>query len=96
VKESQQAAVALEDLLSALWHSEFLLRMGLHRTAIVLLADVSMQYGMSHKCRRLIEGIMPQIINGDDLEQRALATFTLAKCIIVAEKAESEYYIWMD
>ncbi|KAJ7940672.1 hypothetical protein B0H13DRAFT_1939292 [Mycena leptocephala] len=73
--QCDQATSAVDGLLTALWHSEFLGRMNLYRTGIILLADRS---------RRILDEIMPQIISGQDLEQRALACFTLARCIIVA------------
>jgi hypothetical protein len=85
----------------ALWQSEFLCKMGLYRAAIILLADVSLQFGMSRRARKILEEIMPQVledffdretnshtkpqlIEETDLEQRAVACFTLARCIIAA------------
>ncbi|KAJ7582745.1 hypothetical protein C8J56DRAFT_791650 [Mycena floridula] len=80
------SAHAIEQLLTALWHSEFLFRLPLYRTAIILLADVGLEFGMSKRCRRILEEIMPQvIIIGGDREQRALACFTLARCIVATE-----------
>jgi anaphase-promoting complex subunit 5 len=93
----------VEQLLRALWHSEFQCRYGSYRTAIILLADVGLEFGMTKRCKRILEEIMPQVsrllmsrqtsfnalvqvIDGDDLEQRALACFTLARCIIAADE----------
>ncbi|KAI0273378.1 hypothetical protein BC834DRAFT_965918 [Gloeopeniophorella convolvens] len=84
MREVGQAATAVEQLLKALWHSEFQCRYGSYRTGIVLLADVGLEFGMTKRCKRIIEEIMPQIIDGDDLEQRALACFTLARCTIAS------------
>lgn len=98
-----QAATAVEQLLRALWHSEFQCRFGSYRTAIILLADVGLKFGMTKRSKRVLEEIMPQVsapiiwlptilmywfkvIDGDDLEQRALACFTLARCIIAADE----------
>ncbi|GJE95105.1 hypothetical protein PsYK624_112850 [Phanerochaete sordida] len=84
-KEARQAPGAVAPLLNVLWHAEFQQRFGSYRTALVLLADVGLEYGMTAWCRRLLEDVMPQVVNGDDREQRAFACFTLARCIIVAE-----------
>ncbi|KAI0928780.1 hypothetical protein AcV7_008835 [Taiwanofungus camphoratus] len=85
-----QMHTCIEQLLTALWHAEFQCRYGLYRTAIILLADIGLEFGMTKWCRRLIDEIMPQIINGNELEQRALACFTLARCIIAAGDASAE------
>ncbi|GBE82222.1 predicted protein [Sparassis crispa] len=80
----EQAHACVEQLLTAVWHAEFQCRYGLYRTAIVLLADIGLEFGMTKWCRRIIDEIMPQVITGTDLEQRGLACFTLARCIIAA------------
>ncbi|KAJ7774662.1 hypothetical protein DFH07DRAFT_800430 [Mycena maculata] len=90
MRQCDQAPNAIEGLLTALWHSEFLGRLHLYRTGIILLADVGLDYGMSKRSRRILEEIMPQMISGQDLEQRALACFTLARCIIVAGDSAAE------
>ncbi|OCH95526.1 hypothetical protein OBBRIDRAFT_816439 [Obba rivulosa] len=79
-----QAHTCIELLLTALWYAEFQGRYGLYRTAIILLADVGLEFGMTKWCRRILEEIMPQIVSGNELEQRALASFTLARCILAA------------
>ncbi|KAJ3546950.1 hypothetical protein NM688_g5456 [Phlebia brevispora] len=84
MREAKQAHSAIEPLLQAVWEAEFMQRFDMYRVAIVLLADVGLEFGLTKWCRRIIEEIMPQLINGDDLEQRALACFTLARCIIAA------------
>ncbi|KAF8478458.1 hypothetical protein DFH94DRAFT_749935 [Russula ochroleuca] len=86
MRQVGQASTAVEQLLRALWHSEFQCRYGSYRTAIILLADVGLEFGMTKRCKRILEEIMPQVIDGDDLEQRALACFTLARCIIAADE----------
>jgi len=90
MRQVGQAATAVEQLLRTLWHSEFQCRYGSYRTGIILLADVSLEFGMTKRCKRILEEIMPQIIDGDDLEQRALACFTLARCIIAADERSPE------
>jgi len=90
MRQVGQAATAMEQLLRALWHSEFQCRYGSYRTAIILLADVGLEFGMTKHCKRILEEIMPQVIDGDDLEKRALACFTLARCIIAAGEQSQE------
>ncbi|KDQ60855.1 hypothetical protein JAAARDRAFT_31853 [Jaapia argillacea MUCL 33604] len=84
MKRCGQASTTIEQLLTALWHSEFQCRYSLYRTGIILLADVGLEFGMTKRCQKIIEEIMPQIINGDDIEQRAVACFTLARCTVAA------------
>jgi len=90
MRQVGQATTAVEQLLRTLWHSEFQCRYGSYRTGIILLADVGLEFGMTKRCKRILEEIMPQIIDGDDLEQRALACFTLARCIIAADERSPE------
>ncbi|KAI0006228.1 hypothetical protein BJV74DRAFT_880515 [Russula compacta] len=90
MRQVGQAATAVEQLLRALWHSEFQCRYGSYRTGIILLADVGLEFGMTKRCKRILKEIMPQVIDGDDLEQRALACFTLARCIIAADERSPE------
>ncbi|KAF9270017.1 hypothetical protein L218DRAFT_849491 [Marasmius fiardii PR-910] len=85
LKERDHASVAIEPLLTALWHSEFLFRLHHYRTGIILLADVGLEFGLSRRCKQMVEDIMPQVITGKDVEQRALATFTLARCTLACE-----------
>ena len=47
--------------MRALWHSEFQCRYGSYRTAIILLADVGLEFGMTKRCKRILEEIMPQV-----------------------------------
>jgi len=56
-----QVVTAIQPLLQSLWHSEFQGRFPLYRLGIILLADVGLEFGMSEHCRRLIEGILPQV-----------------------------------
>lgn len=110
-QQRDQASSGIEHLLKALWHSEFLCRFNLYRTAIILLADIGLEFGITRRSRQILEEIMPQvsnilhipylvlrmskIINGDDLEQRAVACFTLARCIIVAEGSTRKFFPWI-
>jgi len=90
MRQIGQAATAVEQLLRALWHSEFRCRYGSYRTGIILLADIGLEFGMTKHSKRILEEIMPQVIDGDDLEQRALACFTLARCVIAAGERSQE------
>jgi len=51
----------VDKLLVTLWHAEFQCRYGLYRTGLVMLADISMEFGLSHKARRMVEDVMPQV-----------------------------------
>ena len=51
----------VDKLLVALWHAEFQCRYGLYRTGLIMLADISMEFGLSQKARRMVEDIMPQV-----------------------------------
>ncbi|KAF8628477.1 hypothetical protein AX15_003988 [Amanita polypyramis BW_CC] len=84
MRDCEQASAAVEHLLRALWHSEFLCHFDSYRIGIILLADIGLEFGMSKRCQHILDEVMPQIINGDDLEQRATACFTLARCIVAA------------
>ncbi|OSX65213.1 hypothetical protein POSPLADRAFT_1044618 [Postia placenta MAD-698-R-SB12] len=90
MRHADQAHAWVEPLLKALWHAEFQGRYGLYRTALVILADVGLEFGMTQWCRRIIDEIMPQVISGAELEQRALACFTLARCIIASGDSSPE------
>ncbi|KAF8188420.1 hypothetical protein BJ912DRAFT_1107716 [Pholiota molesta] len=90
LRQLDQVTSGTEYLLQAIWHSEFLGRFNLYRTCIILLADIGLEFGMSKRSRRILEEILPQVINGDDLEQRAVACFTLARCIIVAGESTAD------
>ncbi|KAG7098994.1 hypothetical protein E1B28_000880 [Marasmius oreades] len=85
MKECDHASVAIEPLLTALWHAEFLFRIHYYRTGMILLADVGLEFGLSRQCKRMVENIMPQVITGKDVEQRALAAFTLARCTLACD-----------
>ncbi|TBU65923.1 hypothetical protein BD310DRAFT_912363 [Dichomitus squalens] len=80
----EQSHASVDQLLTALWHAEYHGRYNLYRTAIILLADVGLEFGMTKWCRRLMDEVMPQIMSENDLEQKAFAEFTLARCIIAA------------
>lgn len=51
----------VDKLLVALWHAEFQCRYGLYRTGLIMLADISMEFGLSQKAQRMVEDIMPQV-----------------------------------
>ena len=54
----------VDKLLVALWHAEFQCRYGLYRTGLIMLADISMEFGLSQKARRMVEDVIPQVISG--------------------------------
>lgn len=85
MRHCDQAASSIEQLLKALWHSEFLTRFGDYRTGLVLLADVSLEFGLAKRSHRILEEILPQVINGSDLEQRAFACFTYGRALIASK-----------
>jgi len=82
MRKVDQSVSSSDHVLKALWQSEYQGRFGTYRLAVILLADMGLELGMTASSRRLIEEIMPQVINGDDLELRAFACYVLARCII--------------
>lgn len=71
-QQCEQATSAVNQLLTALWHSEFLGRLGYYRTGIIFLADLGLEFGMTRQSRRILEEIMPQVWNL--LKLRPIAT----------------------
>lgn len=51
----------MEQLLNSIWNAEFMFRMPLYRTGILLLADIGLEFGMTKKSQRIIEEILPQV-----------------------------------
>jgi len=84
-----QAVAAIQPLLQALWLSEFQCRFPLYRLGVILLADVGLEFGLTEYCRRLLEEVLPQMRKGDDVEHRALAYFTYARCLIACSPSGS-------
>ncbi|KAG1905687.1 armadillo-type protein [Suillus fuscotomentosus] len=84
-----QAVAAIQPLLQALWQAEFQGRFPLYRLGMTLLADVGLEFGMSEHCQQLILGIMPQILSGQEMEHRAFANHTLARCMIASTDSSS-------
>ncbi|KAG8966350.1 hypothetical protein FRC03_012147 [Tulasnella sp. 419] len=80
---------ALSLCLDVLWNTQFRGLHAYHRVAVVLLAEISIEFGMATRGKRIIEEILPIILNGDDLELRAHACYTLARCIMVGSWADS-------
>ncbi|KAF8136324.1 hypothetical protein EV363DRAFT_1395442 [Boletus edulis] len=83
-----QAVTAIQPLLQSLWHAEFQGRFPLYRVGTILLADIGLEFGMTKHCRRLLEGILPQVLTGHELEHRAFACHTLARCIIASSDSK--------
>ncbi|KAF8559544.1 hypothetical protein OG21DRAFT_1402070 [Imleria badia] len=83
-----QAVTAIQPLLQSLWHAEFQGRFPLYRVGTILLADIGLEFGMTKYCQRLLEGILPQVLTGHDLEHRAFACHTLARCIIASSDSK--------
>ncbi|KAJ3998566.1 hypothetical protein F5050DRAFT_1869137, partial [Lentinula boryana] len=90
LRECEASGITTEQLLKTLWHSEFLFRIQHYRVAIILLADAGLQLGLSKSSQRMIEDILPQIMTGNDIETRAFAAFTLARCIIAADQSDAD------
>jgi len=61
LRESRSFSEALTNVLDALWSTEFRGLWGLHRTSKVIMADISIEFGMATKGRRLIEEVLPQV-----------------------------------
>ncbi len=57
----EQSHASVDQLLTALWHAEYHGRYNLYRTAIILLADVGLEFGMTKWCKRLLDEVMPQV-----------------------------------
>ena len=57
----EQSHASVDQLLTALWHAEYHGRYHLYRTAIILLADVGLEFGMTKWCKRLLDEVMPQV-----------------------------------
>ncbi|KAH9854144.1 hypothetical protein C2E23DRAFT_914573 [Lenzites betulinus] len=90
MRRTDQAHISVDHLLATLWRAEYQGRYGLYRTAIVLLADISLEYGMTKWSRRILDEVMPQIMSENDLEQKGFALFTLARCTIAAGDSSRE------
>ncbi|KAG6818143.1 hypothetical protein H0H87_000048 [Tephrocybe sp. NHM501043] len=84
LRRCDQATSSIEQLLKSLWQSEFLTRFNDYRTGVILLADITIEFHLPKRSQKILEEIMPQIINGNDLEQRAFACFTLARSMIAS------------
>ncbi|KZT59757.1 hypothetical protein CALCODRAFT_175597 [Calocera cornea HHB12733] len=79
---SRQYLLALSPVLTAATLTEYACNWQMHRTALIMIADLGIGLGMAPSGQRLIEEQLPQILRGDDLEQRAYGCFTLARCMI--------------
>ncbi|KAI0362002.1 hypothetical protein OH77DRAFT_1416202 [Trametes cingulata] len=90
MRRVDHAHTAVDQLLTALWHAEYQGRYALYRTAVVLLADVGLEFGMTNWSRRILDEVMPQIMSENDLEQKGFALFTLARCVIAAGNSSPE------
>ncbi|THH32115.1 hypothetical protein EUX98_g2062 [Antrodiella citrinella] len=89
MRETRQAHQYIESLLTALWHAEFQQRWGLYRTAVIMLADIGLEFGMTKWSLRLVNQIMPQIITAHG-EQKGFGLVTLARCTIAAGNSTPE------
>lgn len=69
----------VDKLLVALWHAEFQCRYGLYRTGLIMLAEISMEFGLSQKSRRMVEDIMPQVIEISQAVHRVKLYFRSSK-----------------
>ncbi|KAI8998714.1 hypothetical protein BD414DRAFT_475857 [Trametes punicea] len=90
MRRADHAHTCVNKLLTALWHAEYQGRYGIYRTAVVMLADVGLEFGMTKWCRRILDEVMPQIMSENDLEQKGFALFILARCVIATGDSSSE------
>ncbi|PAV23210.1 imaginal discs arrested [Pyrrhoderma noxium] len=81
-RKVNQSTTSVDHILKGIWQSEYQGRFRSYRLSTILLADVGLEFGMTVWSRKLMEEIMPQIINGDDIELRAFGCFVLARCIV--------------
>ncbi|KAJ4485910.1 hypothetical protein J3R30DRAFT_3442822 [Lentinula aciculospora] len=84
LRECEASGIMTEQLLKSLWHAEFLFQIHHYRIAVILLADAGLQLGLTESSQKMIEDIMPQLATGNDIETRAFAAFTLARCILAS------------
>jgi len=91
----------VDKLLVALWHAEFQGRYGLYRTGLVMLADISMEFGLSQKARRMVEDIMPQVTSRSPDWNAVLRSFSdyswrrsRAKGVCVFHSSTVHYHDW--
>ncbi|KAF9521057.1 hypothetical protein BS47DRAFT_1357008 [Hydnum rufescens UP504] len=87
-KDASQTVAAIKPLMEAIWSAEFRGMYSYYRIAVVLLADVGLELGLAHSGRALIEEVLPQLLLGDDLELRAYASLTYARCILAGAGAD--------
>lgn len=52
---------AIPHILDALWSTEYRGMWAYHRLAVAQMAEVSIEFGLAGRGRRMIEGILPQV-----------------------------------
>ncbi|KZS99299.1 hypothetical protein SISNIDRAFT_448191 [Sistotremastrum niveocremeum HHB9708] len=78
-----EISASMKPLLKELWSTEFSGNFQRHRTALIMYADLASELGMEKKSIEILEDLMPQLISGDDdIEQRAFACHTMARCLV--------------
>jgi len=81
-------AKGLHILLGALWKAELAGHFRYYRLAALALADIGLEFGLEAESLKLMDTIIDQIINGGDLEERAYATLTFARTLILKGKED--------
>ncbi|KAF8321656.1 hypothetical protein DL93DRAFT_2093642 [Clavulina sp. PMI_390] len=84
IKASGVSVPAIKPLMEAIWSAEIRGMIGYYRTAVVLLADICIDLDLSHTCVGWLEEILPGVLLGNDLELRAYASVTYARCLIAS------------
>lgn len=60
-QDAKQVIPAIGPLMEGIWITEFRGLYGLHRTAVVMLADVGIELGMAKSAAKSIEACLPQV-----------------------------------
>ncbi|KAH7103816.1 hypothetical protein BKA62DRAFT_742251 [Auriculariales sp. MPI-PUGE-AT-0066] len=82
--------MGLEPLLRSIGQAKATGQWALYRVGIILLADLELDLGLTSTSREMLEECLPQLMLGEDLEQRAYACFTFARCLLVESKGARE------
>ncbi|KZV91078.1 hypothetical protein EXIGLDRAFT_770244 [Exidia glandulosa HHB12029] len=80
------ATLGTEPLLTALGEAKATGNWALYRVGVVMLADWGLNMGMVSTVRETLEECLPQLMSGEDVEQRAYAEYTYARCLLTEAK----------
>ncbi|EJD53043.1 hypothetical protein AURDEDRAFT_157608 [Auricularia subglabra TFB-10046 SS5] len=79
-----------EPLMTALGEAKASGHWALYRVGVVMLADIGLDSGIASTVRETLEECLPQLMLGEDLEQRAYAAYTYARCLLMEGKGSAE------